>query len=81
MSIVDINQLELKNERALGRSQGLVVAMEICLDVVKEMVITDRHAAIVVQTIANRISARATVATAEARALHTELGRAIGVLA
>lgn len=80
MSFADINALELKNERAIGKSQGLAEAMDVCLEVVKAPGI-DPRTAIVIQAIANRIYARATVATAEARALHTELGRAIGVIA
>lgn len=80
MNFADVNQLELKNERAIGKSQGLAEAMEVCLEAVKHPHI-DARTAIAIQAVANLIYARATVATAEARALHTELGRAIGAIA
>lgn len=72
----DAQRLELKTEFAVGRSSGLKDALEICVDVAA----ANPAIAAIVKIVADRIYAHSIVVNAEAKALHSELGEALGVV-
>lgn len=72
----DAQCIELKTEFAIGRSSGLKDALEICRDVAA----ANPAMAAMVKIVADRIYAHGVIVNAEAQALHSELGEALGVV-